>query len=92
MSTLVLFVLGALAFSILAGAIEAFGARRERRSLRDKPTIVLYPLTRHRLRRVRYPLLTRALYHVSLFVRFLLVTYVGIFLLKTMFSFVAHWF
>jgi hypothetical protein len=92
MRSSVLFVLGALAFSLLAGAIEALWARRERRSLREKSAVVLHPLARHRLRRVRSPLPARALYHVSLFFGFLLVAYVGILLLKTVYSFVAHWF
>jgi len=92
MSTLVLFVLGALVFSILAGAIEAFWARRERRALREKSTVVLHPLTRHGLRRVRHPLSSRALHHVELFFGFLLATYVGMLLLKAVSSFVAQWF
>jgi hypothetical protein len=92
MRTSILFGLGALAFSLLAGAIEALWARRERRLIREKATVVLHPLARHRLRRVRSPLPARALYHVSLFFGFLLVSYVGILLLKTMYRFVAHWF
>jgi len=92
MRTSVLFVLGALAFSILAGAIEALWARRERRLLKEKSTVVLHRLTQHRLRRVRYPLPARALYQVSLFVGCLLVTYVAIFLLKMLYRVVEHWF
>ncbi len=92
MRTLAIFAFAALAFSSLAGAIEALWARRERRSLREKSTVALHPLTRHRLRSVRYSQFARALYHVGLFVGFLLVTYVGMLLLETIHSFVAHWF
>jgi hypothetical protein len=92
MRTPAIFMLAALTFIILAGAIEASWARRERRSLKEKSTVALHPLARHRLRRVRYPLPARALYHVSLFFGFLLVIYVGILLLKTIHSVVAHWF
>jgi hypothetical protein len=76
---------------MLAGVIEAFGARRARRSLRKNSTVVLHPLTRHRLRRVRDPLPARALYYVSLFFGFFFVIYVGILLLKTIRSAVAFW-
>jgi hypothetical protein len=92
MSTSVIFVLGALAFSILAGVIEAVWARRERRLLREKSTVVLHRLTRHRFRRVRSSPFARARHHVGLFVGFLFVTYVGMLLLKTIGRVVAHWF
>ncbi len=92
MRTLAIFAFAAIAFSSLAGAIEALWARRERRSLREKSTVALHPLTRHRLRSVRYSPFARALYHVRLFVGFLLVTCVGALLLRTMYSFVAYWF
>ena len=92
MRTLALFAFAAIAFSSLAGAIEALWARRERRSLREKSTVVLHPLTPHRLRSVRYPLSARSLYHVGLFFGFLLVAYVGTLLLKTVHRFTAHWF
>lgn len=91
MRTSALFVLAALAFSILAGAIEALWARREQRSLKKK-WAVLHPLARHRLRSVRYPFSAEARYHVGLFFGFLLVTYVGGLLLKVIHSSVAHWF
>ena len=92
MRTLAIFAFAALAFSSLAGPIEALWARRERRALRDKSTVVLHPLTRHRLRSIRYPPFARVLYHVGLFVGFLLATYVGMLLLKPVYSFVAQWF
>lgn len=92
MRTSVLFVLSALAFSILAGALEAFWARRAQRSLREESTVVLHPLTRHGLRRVRQSPFTRALYHLGLFVGFLLVTYVGVIVLKVSYRVLASWF
>jgi len=91
MRTSVLFVLAALAFSILAGVIEAAWARRERQSLKKKG-VVLHPLARYRFRSVRPPLSARALYHVGLFFGFLLVTYVGGLLLRITHGFIAQWF
>jgi len=93
MRTLALFAFAALAFSIFVGVIEVVWARRARGRLLEKaktPT-VLHPLTRHRLRRVRDPLSWRALYYVKLWLAFLLATYVGMLLLKTVRSFVARW-
>ena len=92
MRTLALFAFAAIAFSSLAGVIEVLWDRRERRRLVEKSSTVLHPLARHRFRSVRYPRSARALYHVGLFFGFLLVAYVGTLLLKTLHSFVAHWF
>ncbi len=95
MRTLALFAFAALAFSSLAGVIEVLWERRERRERRrlvEKASIVLHPLARYRFHSVRYPLSARALYHVGLFLGFLLVTYVGTLLLKIVHSFVANWF
>jgi hypothetical protein len=91
MRTSALFILAALVFSILAGTIEASWARRERRQFKEKST-VLHPLARSRFRSVRYPFPARAVHHVALFFGFLLATYVAILVLKTVHSFVAHWF
>jgi hypothetical protein len=92
MRTLALFAFAALAFSILAGVIEAVWIRRARGRLLEeaKTRTVLHPLTRHRLRRLRDPLSWRVLYHVKLWLAFLLATYVGMLLLKTVRSFVAR--
>jgi hypothetical protein len=87
----VLFVLAAFAFSILTGVIEASWVWREQRS-RKKKSAVLHPLARHRLRSLQYPSSARALYHVGLFFGFLLVTYVGGLLLRSIYSSIAHWF
>ena len=92
MRTLALFALAALAFSILAGVVERGWRRRDRRTLQQKTAIVLHPLARHRFRSVRYPFSERVLYHVGLFVGFLIATYVGTVLLKIVHSFVADWF
>jgi hypothetical protein len=92
MRVLVLFAFAALAFSILAGVIEVFWVRLARRRGVEKASIVLHPLARYRFRSVRYPLSARAIYHVGLFFGFLLVTYIGMLLLKIAHSFVAHWF
>jgi hypothetical protein len=44
--TVALFVLAALAFSILGGVIEASWKRRSRRRLEEKTSVVLHPLAR----------------------------------------------
>jgi hypothetical protein len=92
MTTLALFAAAALTFSILAGVIEGFWARRSRRRLLGQASPVLHPLPRHGLRRVRHPLSWRALHHVGLFLGFLLVTYVGLVLLRAVHGVVANWF
>ena len=91
-TTLALFAVAALTFSILAGVIEGLGARRSRRRFQGKASPVLHPLTHHGLRHVRHPLSWRALHHVGLFFGFLLVTYVGLLLLRAVHSIVASWF
>lgn len=92
MRTSALFILAALVFSILAGTIEASWARRERRQFKKRNRPYSIPLARSRFRSVRYPFSARAVHHVALFFGFLLATYVGILVLKTVHSFVAHWF
>lgn len=92
MTTLALFAVAALTFSILAGVIEGFWARRARRRFQRKTSPVLHPLTHHGLRRVRHAPSWRPLHHVGLFLGFLLVTYVGLLLLRGVHSFVASWF
>jgi hypothetical protein len=92
MTTLALFGVAALIFSILAGVIEGFWARRARRQLQRKASPVLHPLTHHGFRRVRQPLSWRALRHVGLFFGFLFITYIGLALLRVVHSVVASWF
>jgi hypothetical protein len=92
MTTLALFAVAALTFSVLAGVIEAFWARRIRRRSQRKALPVLHPLTNHGLRRVRHPLSWRALHHVRLFFGFLVITYAGLLLLRGMQRVVASWF
>jgi hypothetical protein len=91
-STLALLAVAALTFSILAGVIEGLGTRRRHRRLQGKASPVLHPLTQHGLRRVRQPLARRVLHHVGLFLGFLLVTYVGLLLVRVVRSLVAGWF
>lgn len=92
-TTLALFAVAALAFSILAGVIEALGARRARRRFHRRPSPVLHPLPQHgAVRRVRQPLSWRALQHVWLFLGFLLVTYVGVLILRVVHDVAAKWF
>jgi len=92
MRTLTLFAFAALAFTIFVGVIEVVWTRRAQgRFLEEtKTSTVLHPLTRHRLRRLRDPLSWRVLHHVKLFLAFLLATYVGMLLLKTVRSIVAR--
>jgi len=90
--TVALFVLAALAFSILGGVIEASWKRRSRRRLEEKTSVILHPLARHRVRSVRRPLPSRALYHLGLFFGFLVVAYIVVLVLMTVRSVIASWF
>jgi hypothetical protein len=90
MRTWTLFALAALAFSTLAGAIEALLARRAQQRLQEKSSIVLHRLAQPRFRNVRNPLVTRALQHVGLFFGFLLATYVGWLVLRIVHNVVSH--
>ncbi len=92
METVALFVLAALAFSILGGVIEASWKRRSRRRLEEKTSVILHPLARHRVRSVRHPLPSRALYHLGLFFGFLVVAYIVVLVLMTVRSVIASWF
>ena len=92
METVALFVLAALAFSILWGVIEALWKRRSRRRLEETTSVVLHPLARHRVRSIRHPLISRALYHLGLFFGFLVVAYIVVLLLMTVRSVIALWF
>jgi len=89
MTTLALFAAAALTFSILAGVIEGFWGRRIRRRFQGKALPLLHPLTHHGPRRVRQPLSWRALHHIGLFFGFLLVTYLGLLLLRIVDAFIA---
>jgi hypothetical protein len=92
MTTLALFAVAAFTFSILAGVIEGLLGRRARRRFLRKTLPVLHPLTQHEVRRVRHPLSWHAYRHVGLFFGFLVVTYVGLLLLRAAHRLVAHWF
>ena len=92
MTTLALVAVAALAFSILAGVIEACLARRTWRRIQGKASPVLHPLTQHELRRIRRPLSGRAVHLGGLFFGFLLVTYVGLLVAKAVHAVVASWF
>jgi hypothetical protein len=89
---LALFAVAALTFTILAGVIEALTTRRPRRRVQAKPLPVLHPLTHHAPRGVRHPRPWRAHHYVGLFFAFLLVTYLGLVLLRAMHSIVADFF
>jgi hypothetical protein len=89
--TIGLFVLAALAFSILAGMIETRWDREARRRLLES-TPVLHPLSRHRFTWIRPSNSRRMLRHVALFVGFLLTTYAGTLVLKAVGRLVAPWF
>lgn len=91
-TTLALFAVAALTFSVLAGVIEALLGRRARRRFQGKALPVLHPLTHHGVRRIPHPLSWRALHHVGLFFGFLLVTYVGLLLLRVVHRVVGNWF
>lgn len=88
MTLLALLAFAALTFSVLTAVIEVLGARRTRRRRQGRASPVLHPLARHGSRRVRQPRSWRALRHVGLFFGFLLVTYVGLLLVRV----VAEWF
>lgn len=92
MRMMVLFAVAALTFTILAGVMEAFTARRPRRRVQAKPSPMLYPLTHHGPRGIRHPRSWRARHYVGLFFAFLLVTYLGLVLLRAMHSIVADFF
>lgn len=92
MGILALFVIAALAFSILAGVIESRGAREARRRLLARSSIMLHPLARHPLPRIRYSRSRRALHHGGLFIGFLLATYLGMLVLKAVHAILARWF
>jgi hypothetical protein len=81
MRALVFFMFAALAFSLLAGGIEALWDRRDQRRLAEKTSTLLHPFARHPFRSIRYPLSLRVLHLVGLFFGFLLATYVGMHLL-----------
>jgi len=92
MTTLTLVAAAALTFSILAGVIEECLARRARRRIQGKASPVLHPLTHHGLRRVRRPLSGRVLHLGGLFFGFLLVTYVGLLVLRALHAVIISWF
>ncbi len=54
MRAFALFTLAALAVSILVGVIEAFWERRDQQPWRENPSNIIHPMSRHRLRSIRY--------------------------------------
>ena len=92
MRVFALFVLAAVAFSLLAGAIEALWERLERRQLETKASNVVAPVGQRWLRSVRDPLSSRALFHARLFVGFLFAAMIVTLLLKVGHTVVAWWF
>jgi hypothetical protein len=92
MRAFALFTLAALAFSILVGVIEAFWERRDQQPWRENPSNIIRPLSRHRLRSMRYLVSARARFHVQLFLGFLIAIYGIALLLKIGRSLVAGWF
>lgn len=91
MVSMVLFVLAAVAFGVLAGVIEYRWARQARRRLLHAPSPVLHPLQQHRLARLRPVTGRRALCHVVLFLGFLVVSYLGVTLVQALYSLLAKW-
>jgi hypothetical protein len=92
MGPLALFVVAALAFSVLAGLMEIRGARRARHRLQQRALPVLHPLSTHPMRRVRYWSRRRTLHHVGLFIGFLVAVYVGATIVQAIHALLAHWF
>lgn len=86
-----LFVLAALAFSILAGVIESRWARQDRQRLLESTSPVLHPLSRHRLSWMRPSNKRRAARHVAFFLGFLVVTYSGVAVVTAVVRLLAHW-
>jgi hypothetical protein len=93
METGVLLVLAALAFTLLAGSIELWLGRHARRELTRKAAVPLHPLSRRaEMPKLRSSSTRRRLRYVGLFVGFLVVTYVGLTVLKILYSVVESWF
>ncbi len=92
MRAFALFTLAALAFSILVGVIEAFWERRDQQPWRENTSNIIHPMSRHRLRSIRYLVSTRARFHVQLFLGFLIAIYGITLLLRIGRSLVAGWF
>lgn len=91
MVTFALFVLAALAFSVLAGLIEIRWARQARRRLLEPTSPVLHPLSQHRFTWLRPSGSRRVLRHAGLFIGFLLVSYIAVALVKAVHGLLAHW-
>jgi hypothetical protein len=85
MPEFVLLGCAALTFSILAGVINGLSTRRPRPRRPEKPSPVLHQLTQHGRPRASDPRPWRTLHFVALFVGFLLVTCVGLLLLRAVF-------
>jgi hypothetical protein len=92
MVSIVLFVLAAVAFGVLATVIETRWARQARRRLVQSRAPVLHPLPQHQFTWLRPSRSRRALRHVVLVLGFLLVAYVVVSLVEAALKLVAYWF
>jgi hypothetical protein len=92
MTSLVIFILAAVAFGVLATVIETRWARQARRQLIRSRAPVLHPMPQHEFTWLRPTRSRRTLRHVLLVIGFLLVAYVGVALVETAVTLVAHWF
>jgi hypothetical protein len=86
-----LLVVAAVVFSGLAGLIEIRETRRARRRLPERRSVTLHPLVQHSPPRVRYFTLGSMRRHLGLFIGFLVVAYVVVFLLKTVYALLPEW-
>jgi hypothetical protein len=92
MRVFALFTLAGLAFSILVGVIEEFLERRGEQRWQENTSNAIRSVSRHRLRSIGYLVAVRALFHVRLFLGFLIAICGITLLLKIGRSFVAWWF
>jgi hypothetical protein len=90
MTTFALLGFAALTFTILAGVINELSARRHTRRLPGKPTPVLHPLAHHGHHHGRPPRSWRPLHYLGSFLGFLLVTYLGLLLLRALHRAIAY--
>jgi hypothetical protein len=90
MTTFALLGFAALTFTILAGVINGLSARRPARRLPRKPSPVLHPLAHHGRPHVRPPRSWRPLHYLGAFLGFLLVTYIGLLLLRALHRAIAY--
>jgi hypothetical protein len=93
METGVLLVLAALAFTVLVGGIEVWLVRSSRRELTRRASVPLHPLSRRaEMPRLRSHSTRRHLRYVGLFLGFLIATYAGLVVVRTVYSVIESWF